>query len=64
MGSGFQQLSPMIPPLSVEQIASRALEYDFDPLVPLRYWLRSAGSLAKEVSRVSLPSCCIFPGPI
>lgn len=49
MGSSPQQ-GQMLPPLSIEQIAKRASEYDFDPLVPLRYWLRSATSLVKEVS--------------
>lgn len=39
----------MLPPLTVEQIARQAGQYEFDPQVPLRYWLRSAGLLVKEV---------------
>ncbi|EGD89958.2 uncharacterized protein TERG_08894 [Trichophyton rubrum CBS 118892] len=38
----------MLPPLTVEQIARQAGQYEFDPQVPLRYWLRSAGLLVKE----------------
>lgn len=40
----------MSKPLSVEQIARRAQDYEYNPLVPLRYWLRTAGSLLKEVA--------------
>ena len=36
-------------PLNVEQIV-RAAKFDYNPFVPLRYWLRSAGTLVKEVS--------------
>jgi len=39
----------MSKPVNVEEIARRAQEYDYNPLVPLRYWLRTAGSLLKEV---------------
>ncbi|PGH23833.1 hypothetical protein AJ80_02081 [Polytolypa hystricis UAMH7299] len=45
-----RETSPMLPPLSVEQITRKAGQYEFDPLVPLRYWLRSATSLLKEAS--------------
>lgn len=36
-------------PLSVEQIARQAGAFEFDPATPLRYWLRSAKTLLKEV---------------
>lgn len=38
-------------PMSVEDIAKDASIYDYNPVVPLKYWLRSAASLAKEVHR-------------
>ncbi|KAF3484114.1 uncharacterized protein GIQ15_03438 [Arthroderma uncinatum] len=38
----------MLPPLTVEQIARQAGQYEYDPQVPLRYWLRSASLLVKE----------------
>lgn len=38
-----------IQPLNVEQIARKAQDYDYDPCVPLRQWLRAAGTLLKEV---------------
>ncbi|OJD21892.1 hypothetical protein ACJ73_06763, partial [Blastomyces percursus] len=40
----------MLPPLSVEQIARQATEFEFDPFSPLRYWIRAAGLLIKEAS--------------
>lgn len=36
-------------PLNVEQIVQKAQSFDYNPLIPLRYWLRTAGSLLKEV---------------
>ena len=37
-------------PMNVEQIVQKAQNYDYNPLVPLRYWFRTAGTLLKEVS--------------
>ncbi|KAK2759792.1 hypothetical protein FQN54_002526 [Arachnomyces sp. PD_36] len=39
-----------IQPLNVEQIAHKAQDYDYDQGIPLRQWLRAAGSLLKEAS--------------
>lgn len=36
-------------PMNVEQIVKEAQNFDYNPLIPLRYWLRTAGSLLKEV---------------
>lgn len=36
-------------PLNVEQIVKKAENFDYNPLIPLKYWLRSAGTLLKEV---------------
>lgn len=36
-------------PLNVDQITKRAQEYDYNPLIPLRYYLRAAASILKEV---------------
>ncbi|KAL9040757.1 MAG: hypothetical protein Q9214_004357 [Letrouitia sp. 1 TL-2023] len=35
-------------PLSVEQIVQKAKNFDYNPLIPLKYWLRTAGTLLKE----------------
>ncbi|KAK7533730.1 endosome-associated ubiquitin isopeptidase [Phyllosticta citricarpa] len=37
-------------PLSVEEIVQRAGNFDYNSLVPLRYWLRSADTIQKEAS--------------
>ena len=44
-------------PSSVEQIVKRAQQIDYKPLVPLRYWLRSAKTLLKEVCE-TVTYCC------
>lgn len=36
-------------PLNVEQIVNKAQNFDYNPLIPLKYWLRTAGTLLKEV---------------
>lgn len=36
-------------PKSVEDIVKEAQNYDYNPLIPLKYWLRTAGTLLKEV---------------
>ena len=38
-------------PLNVEQIVKEAQNFDYNPLIPLRYWLRTAGLLLKEVCK-------------
>ena len=42
-------------PLSVEQIVNKAQNFDYNPLIPLKYWLRTAGTLLKEVRSVTQP---------
>lgn len=37
-------------PLSVEQIVEKAQSFDYNPLIPLKYWLRTANTLLKEVT--------------
>lgn len=41
-------------PQSVEKITRLAQDYKFNPSVPLRYWLRTAATLVREV-------CGLFP---
>ena len=41
-------------PLNVEQIVQEAKNFDYNPHTPLKYWLRSAGILLKEVRRFTL----------
>ena len=36
-------------PINVEQIVKKAESFDFNPLIPLKHWLRSANTLLKEV---------------
>ncbi len=45
---------PVEKPMSVPEITSRAEDFDYNALVPLRYWLRTADTLLKEV-RLSMP---------
>lgn len=35
-------------PMSVKEIAEKAIDFDYNPLIPLRYWLRTADTLLKE----------------
>lgn len=39
-------------PHNVEQITRLAQDYEYNPNIPLKYWLRTANSLVKEVSLV------------
>jgi len=43
------------PPLSIQEIAAKAIDFEYNPLIPLRYWLRTADIMVKEV-------CISFPG--
>jgi hypothetical protein len=36
-------------PHNVEQITRLAQDYEYNPLIPLKYWLRTANTLVKEV---------------
>ena len=36
-------------PMNVEQIVKKAQCYEYNPLIALKYWLRTAGTLLKEV---------------
>jgi hypothetical protein len=38
-------------PHNVEQITRLAQDYEYNPNIPLKYWLRTANSLVKEVRR-------------
>jgi len=49
-------------PRSVEEITKAAQSYEYSAVVPLRYWLRTAGTMLKEVIHfIPSPS---FPGLI
>lgn len=36
-------------PMNVEQVVKKAQNFEYNPLIPLKYWLRTAGTLLKEV---------------
>jgi STAM-binding protein len=36
-------------PMSVERIVEEAQNFEYNPLIPLKYWLRTASTLLKEV---------------
>lgn len=36
--------------MSITEITGKAIEFDYNPLVPLRYWLRTAETLLKEAT--------------
>jgi STAM-binding protein len=42
---------PPTQPMNVEQIVKKAQNFDYNPLIPLKYWLRTAATLLKEVWR-------------
>ena len=44
-------------PLNVEQIVNKAQNFDYNPLIPLKYWLRTAGTLLKEVDGIAQKAC-------
>ncbi len=39
-------------PRSVDQVTKAAQDYDFDASVPLKYWLRTASALSKQVGSI------------
>lgn len=41
--------SPLAKPMSVKEIAEKAQEFEFDPHIALKYWLRTAETLLREV---------------
>lgn len=52
----YHHLSPSgsSAPQSVERITRIAQDYEYNPLIPLRYWLRSAATLMREVCQWSV----------
>jgi STAM-binding protein len=38
-------------PMSVKEIAEKAQAFEFNPQIALRYWLRTADTLLREVTR-------------
>lgn len=48
-GSNIQVSKPM----SVKEISSEAQDFDFNPFIALKYWLRTADALLREV-RISI----------
>jgi hypothetical protein len=41
-------------PMNVERIVEEAQNFDFNIRIPLKYWLRTANTLLKEVSRCQI----------
>lgn len=35
--------------MSVKEISAKAQDFDFDPFIALKYWLRTADTLLREV---------------
>lgn len=62
MSGNLGELGPMHSPRSVHQITKAAQQYEYDASIPLRYWLRSAQAMLKEVGN-SLASLS-HPGTI
>ena len=52
----MEEATPLSQPMNVEQIVKKAQCYEYNPLIALKYWLRTAGTLLKEVRHLtSLP---------
>jgi len=49
MSGAMGVLGSLRPSRNVQQITKAAQEYEYDAGVPLRYWLRSAQAMLKEV---------------
>ena len=43
------EAAPPSRPMNVEQIVKKAENYEYNPLIALKYWLRTASTLLKEV---------------
>jgi len=41
--------TPLSRPMNVEQVVKKAQNFEYNPLIPLKYWLRTASTLLKEV---------------
>ncbi|MCJ1467123.1 hypothetical protein MMC07_005745 [Pseudocyphellaria aurata] len=50
MADGSHDELAMSRVMSVEQIVQKAQNFDYNPLIPLKYWLRTAGTLLKEAA--------------
>lgn len=54
-------------PMSVKEIVSKAQAFEFNPHIALKYWLRTADSLLREVctpvdcGRTKLTAACFRP---
>ncbi|KAL8793989.1 MAG: hypothetical protein Q9195_003395 [Heterodermia aff. obscurata] len=44
----MEEATPLSQPMNVEQIVKKAQCYEYNPLIALKYWLRTAGTLLKE----------------
>jgi len=40
-------------PMSVKEIAAKAQDFEFNPFIALKYWLRTADTLLREASYFS-----------
>ncbi|KAF8423859.1 hypothetical protein EV426DRAFT_601444 [Tirmania nivea] len=38
------------PPLAIQEIAAKAIDFEYNPMIPLRYWLRTADTMLKEAN--------------
>ena len=47
-------------PRNVDQITKAAQDYEFDAGVPLKYWLRTANALVKQVRLTATCLCECF----
>jgi STAM-binding protein len=42
--------SPFSRPMAVKDLAAKADDFDFNPTIALKYWLRTADTLFREVT--------------
>jgi STAM-binding protein len=40
---------PIPKPMTVKEISDKATEFEFNPFIALKYWLRTAETLVREV---------------
>jgi hypothetical protein len=61
VGLSFQVSKPM----SVKEISEKAQDFEFDPYIAMKYWLRTADTLLREVCPIlgTLGGVLIWQGP-
>lgn len=47
--AGSGQLLQVAKPMNIKEIAAKAQDFEFNPFIALKYWIRTADTLYREV---------------